>query len=177
MARKHTEPVTDETIREQEASAETTGTREVSVETRETLGTAETPETLAERVEEPAESSVMESTAVEIAAEPAEGPEGLAGAFREGAEDARAAAEGFVPAVGKLIHDGVYSTFYTLTYGVVFTSLVVGSLIPSDNAMGEGVRDGIKDARQAFEGRQQREDVREAAEAEPGLAEEGLAPA
>jgi hypothetical protein len=94
----------------------------------------------------------------------------LSEAIREGAGDAREAAADFIPAVGSLIHKGVYNGFYYLTYGVVFGSLVVGSLIPSDNAMGEGVRDGIKAARKAFDEREKAARAAEAAPMEEGLA-------
>jgi hypothetical protein len=95
----------------------------------------------------------------------------VAEAVREGASDASEAAAGFIPAIGAMVHKGVYSSFYALTYGVVFGSLVVGSLIPSNNAMGEGVRDGIEAAKRAFKAR------KEAAHAEEMPAEEGLTPA
>lgn len=116
------------------------------------IETTETSEAMAESIHER-----TETTAVEIAGEPSE--EGFGEAIREGAEDARAAAAGFLPAIGKMVHNGVYSSFYYMTYGVVFTSMVVGSLIPSNNAMGEGVRDGFTAARKAFEGRAQREEA------------------
>jgi hypothetical protein len=66
--------------------------------------------------------------------------------------EAQAAGAGVIPTVGHWIHQGVYSSFYYVTYGVVFGALLIGSWIPSNNAMGDGVRDGAKAARSAFEG-------------------------
>ncbi|MGZ8218374.1 hypothetical protein [Methylomagnum sp.] len=139
-----------------------------SVETVETLEAVSSPagETTYERTE------FTETTALERTAEPAED---FSEAIREGASDARDAAAGFIPAVGGMIHKGIYNGFYFATYGVVFGSMVVGNLIPSNNAMGEGVRDGFKAARRAFDGRE-RVAAEEAAAAETAMAmEEGLA--
>lgn len=176
MARKHhtgptesTAPTAAATESTPEASEETTVAESVAAEP---AGTAET----LEAAPSPAEETVYEcaeitETALERTAESAEG---LSEAIREGASDAREAAAGFIPAVGGMIHKGVYNGFYYATYGAVFGAMVVGSLIPTNNAMGEGVRDGFKAARRAFEGRERRaaEGV-SAAEAMP--MEEGLA--
>jgi hypothetical protein len=151
MARKHTE----HTEPTPEAASE------ASVETVETL------EASSEAVQERTE---ITETALERTAEP---EAGFAEAIREGASDAREAAAGFFPAVGDAIHKGVYNGFYYLTYGVVFGALVVGRLIPSNNAMGEGVRDGYAAAAKAFEEREKA--ARAAAEAAPP--DEGLAAA
>ena len=43
----------------------------------------------------------------------------------------------------------VYSTCYFLSYGVVFPTLWVAGLVPTDNAMGHGFRDGADAAKQA----------------------------
>jgi hypothetical protein len=138
--------------------------------TMEPLETVE-PEAIMEASGETVqESAEVHPTALERTAEPTEG---FSEAIREGTEDARAAAAGVIPEVGELIHKGVYNGFYYLTYGIVFGSLVVGSLIPSNNAMSEGVRDGIEAARKDFEGRE--EAGGHAAEATPS--EEGLSPA
>jgi hypothetical protein len=173
MARKHhTEPAEPiETITESTPESVEEPIVAESV-VAETVGTAEA----LEAAPSPAEETVYErteitETALERTAEPAED---FSEAIREGASDAREAAAGFIPAVGGMIHKGIYSGFYYATYGAVFGAMVVGSLIPTNNAMGEGVRDGFKAARRAFEGRERRaaEGV-SAAEAMP--MEEGLA--
>ena len=109
----------------------------------------------------PEAAAAITESALQRTAEP---EAGLAEAISEGASDARKAAANFLPEVGKVLHTGVYNSFYWLTYGVVFGALVVGRLIPSDNAMGEGVRDGFEAAKKAFEERE------EAAAREEGLA-------
>jgi hypothetical protein len=153
-------------------NAPSTGaTPEAATGTMEPPETVE-PESIMEASGETAPKSAKDSAAVlERTAEPAEG---FSEAIREGADDARAAAAGVIPEVGELIHKGVYNGFYYLTYGIVFGSLVVGSLIPSNNAMSDGVRDGIKAARRDFEGKEEAGGGH-AAEATPS--EEGLSPA
>lgn len=79
----------------------------------------------------------------------------LAKVISEGASDACAAATNAFPAAGKALRRTIYSGFYYVTYGVVFGSLAVASLIPTDNAMGEGIRDGASAARKDFESRKE----------------------
>lgn len=126
MARKHTESTEPNT----EAIIETPGdTKDTSPEPRDER--AETAPTVVERTAEAAES--------------------VAEAVREGVSDAREAATGFIPAVGNLLHKGIYNGFYYLTYGVVFGSLVIGSLVPSNSVVGTAVKDGAEAAKKAFE--------------------------
>ena len=47
-----------------------------------------------------------------------------------------------------LVSKTVYSVCYYVSYGVVFPSLWVASLIPTDNAMGHGLSDGATAARE-----------------------------
>lgn len=120
---------------------------------------AETEQAAPETVETAADETVVESVAAEsaeVVAESVEAPqtalectaaETIGDAIREGASDARSAVDNLRGAV----RQGVYSGFYYLTYGVVFGALVVGSLIPSNNAMGEGVKAGFKAAQDDFE--------------------------
>lgn len=149
MARKHpTEPPPETTP-------------EIPVEATEAV---ESMEAASDVVQERTE---ITETALERMAEP---ETSLAEAIREGAGDAREAAAGFFPAVGKALHKGVYNTFYYATYGVVFGTLVVGRLIPSNNAMGEGVHDGFEAARKAVEARERAAAAAEAAPLDEGLA-------
>lgn len=67
------------------------------------------PEAAAEPVES-TEATPEQSTALERTAEPAAS---FTEAVHEGIEDARSAAAGFLPAVGKFVHKGVYSGFIT----------------------------------------------------------------
>ena len=73
-------------------------------------------------------------------------------AILAGASDAKAAVEA-IPSLGNLLSKTVYGTFYYASYGVVFGALTVAHLIPTDNIMGAGLREGAKAAREAFERR------------------------
>jgi len=90
-----------------------------------------------------------------VVEEAVEAPKGLVRVITEGAADARTAASNATLAAGKAARKTVYSGFYYLTYGVVYGTLFVGSLIPSNNAMGEGVHDGAAAARKDFDARLQ----------------------
>lgn len=151
MARKHTEHT--------EPTPETTP--EIPVESTETVEAMEASSDVVQ------ERTVITETALERTAEP---EASLAEAIREGAGDAREAAAGFFPTIGKALHKGVYNTFYYATYGVVFGALVVGRLIPSNNAMGEGVHDGFEAAKKAVEEREHAAAAAEAAPLDEGLA-------
>jgi hypothetical protein len=84
-----------------------------------------------------------------------EAPKSLARVITEGAADACTAASTVTQAAGKAARKTVYSGFYYVSYGVVFSALLVGNLLPSNNAMGEGVHDGALAARKDFDARQQ----------------------
>lgn len=71
-------------------------------------------------------------------------------AIQEGVADASAAAAEVVPALGRLLSSSVYGAFYYASYGVVFSALTIAHLVPTNNIIGEGLRDGAKAARQAF---------------------------
>ncbi len=158
MARKqssYSEPAPEAAAEEaQEATVETVETTTETETVMESVAaeSAEAMESVAESVEAP-------QTALECTAQ----PETIGDAIREGACDARSAVDNLRGAV----RQGVYSGFYYLTYGVVFGALVVGSLIPSNNAMGEGVKAGFKAAQDDFE-------AQKAAAAEAAPADEGL---
>jgi len=113
----------------------------------------------ATRAVETAEELKASSTVLEEAAETvenvyeasAEAVQGVPAAIREGASDARRAVAGILPAMGTMVRKSVYSGFYYGSYGVVFGALVVSRLIPSNNAIGEGIRDGAVAALADFE--------------------------
>lgn len=91
----------------------------------------------------------------EIQVQTEESSTSVARAISEGAAEAYSAASNVIPALGKAVRKTVYSGFYYATYGVVFSSLVIASMLPSDNAMGEGIHDGTEAARRAFQERQE----------------------
>jgi hypothetical protein len=63
-------------------------------------------------------------------------------AAREGAADARAKVDEALPAVNRFMSRFVYTTCYTLSYGVVFPTVLVARSIPKDNAFVHGFVDG-----------------------------------
>jgi hypothetical protein len=67
-------------------------------------------------------------------------------AAREGASDARAAVDQAVPAVGRFMSRLVYTTCYTISYGVVFPTLLVARAVPKNNPIVHGLVDGARAA-------------------------------
>ena len=67
-------------------------------------------------------------------------------AVKEGAADAKETASKAVPAVGLYLSRFVYTTCYTLSYGVVFPTMFVAKSIPTDNAFVHGLVDGARAA-------------------------------
>jgi hypothetical protein len=67
-------------------------------------------------------------------------------AARAGAADAKAMAEKAIPGVSLFLSRFVYTTCYTVSYGVVFTSLLVARAVPKDNPAVQGLLDGAKAA-------------------------------
>jgi hypothetical protein len=67
-------------------------------------------------------------------------------AVKEGAADAKETASKAAPAVGLYLSRFVYTTCYTLSYGVVFPTMFVAKSIPTDNALVHGLVDGARAA-------------------------------
>ena len=67
-------------------------------------------------------------------------------AAKEGAHDAREAAEGMMPEAGTMSRL-VYNACYGLSYGVVFPSVLLARSIPRDNAFFHGMVDGAHAAK------------------------------
>ncbi len=63
-------------------------------------------------------------------------------AARQGAIDARAAAERAWSASGLILARALYNTTYTVSYGLVFPVAFVAQAIPRDNAAVRGFIDG-----------------------------------
>lgn len=69
---------------------------------------------------------------------------------QEGSEEAPALLEETTPKAGPLSR-AVYNTFFGISYGVVFGSLLVGKLIPKSSMIDTALHDGAVAAREAFE--------------------------
>jgi hypothetical protein len=67
-------------------------------------------------------------------------------AARDGAADAKATVEKALPAAGRFLSRFVYTTCYTLSYGVVFPTVLIAKSIPSNNVVVNGLVDGAEAA-------------------------------
>lgn len=102
---------------------------------------AETAEEIVETRQAHVEAEVCEAT---------EG-EGPGDAIRHGAASARAAVAQVFPATGRLLRKSVYRTVYGVSYVAVFAALSVARLVPTNNIVGDGLRDGAAAARRDVE--------------------------
>ena len=63
-------------------------------------------------------------------------------AAKEGAADAKQAAESFLPESGDTLAKLAYNTCYAISYGLVFPSVLLAQSIPHNNAFVHGLIDG-----------------------------------
>ncbi len=63
-------------------------------------------------------------------------------AAKEGTEEARATIAEALPTASHFLSRAVYKTCYSISYGVVFSSVFVARSIPKNNAMVHGFVDG-----------------------------------
>lgn len=59
--------------------------------------------------------------------------------------------ERFAPPAAGVVGRAVYGTVFYVSYGVVFSVLLVGKLIPGSGLIGRGLRDGAAAAQSDFE--------------------------
>ena len=67
-------------------------------------------------------------------------------AAKDGAVDAEVTAGQMLPAAGHFLSRFVYTTSYTLSYGVVFPAILIAKSMPANNAVVHGFVDGAKAA-------------------------------
>jgi hypothetical protein len=67
-------------------------------------------------------------------------------AAKDGAADARTTAGKVLPAAGQFLSRFVYTTSYTVSYGIVFPAVLLAKSIPADNALVHGFIDGAQAA-------------------------------
>jgi hypothetical protein len=91
----------------------------------------------------PSQNEVFEKVAVAMAS--------AAEAMKLGATDARTAAARAVPNAQLALSKTIYSTSYYLSYGVVFPTLLLTSMIPKNNALVHGMIDGARAAHDAVD--------------------------
>ena len=68
-------------------------------------------------------------------------------AAKDGATNAREAAEEFLPESGNVLSKIAYNTCYAISYGLVFPSVLLAQSIPHDNALVHGLIDGAHAAK------------------------------
>ena len=68
-------------------------------------------------------------------------------AAKDGAANAREAAEQFLPESGSILSKFAYNTCYAVSYGLVFPSVFLAQSIPHNNAFVHGLIDGAHAAR------------------------------
>jgi hypothetical protein len=106
-----------------------------------------------------------------------------ASAVQQGAADARDKARQIAPGIGRAVSKTIYATCYYTSYGFVFPTLLIVSLLPLENAVGYGLGDGARAAKDAVADlkaqRKARREARqrEAAAAKAQLGAASLAPA
>jgi hypothetical protein len=69
----------------------------------------------------------------------------------EGAADAKANLEKSLPGASRFMSRLVYTTCYSLSYGIVFPTVWVAKSIPPDNALVNGLTEGAKAAIEAVD--------------------------
>lgn len=74
-------------------------------------------------------------------------------AVGDGAADAKAHAADMVTTAGGFLGRLTYNAGYAVSYGVVFSALLVARAIPRENAMVHGLTDGARAARDVALGR------------------------
>ncbi len=89
-------------------------------------------------------------------------------AAREGASDARAKVDQALPAMNRFASRFVYTACYTISYGVVFPTILVARSVPKDNPIVHGLVDGAHAAVDMVEEMKKRK--LEASSAEPAPA-------
>jgi hypothetical protein len=67
-------------------------------------------------------------------------------AVKDGTADAKATAGKILPGAGRFLSRFVYTTSYTLSYGVVFPAMLLARSIPPNNAVVHGLVDGAQAA-------------------------------
>jgi hypothetical protein len=67
-------------------------------------------------------------------------------ATQDGAERAREAASGAMPAAGEFLSQAAYKACYGISFGVVFPTMLLVRAIPKDNAAVHGFIDGTQAA-------------------------------
>ena len=77
--------------------------------------------------------------------------------IKKGAIAAKQAATKIATAPSRLFDSAVYGACYGISYGAVFTSLVIVKMLPTNSLVTKGFHDGAKVARKDFKTRQEKQ--------------------
>lgn len=86
-------------------------------------------------------------------------------AARDGAGDAISQAKKAAPAARELVSKFVYSSFYYLSYGVVFPTMLVANFVPGGGPIASGLLDGATAASEVIGDIKEQSAARKAARA------------
>ncbi len=103
-------------------------------------------------------SKTAEETLVENATETSTGrkPKRAVVGIKKGAVAAKQAASKIALAPAKIFDSAVYSVCYGISYGAVFTSLVIVKMLPVNSLVTKGFHDGAEVAHKDFKTRQEK---------------------
>ena len=102
-------------------------------------------------------SKTAEEVIVENVTETVKKPKIALVGMKKGAIAAKQAATKIVSAPSRLFDSGLYGACYGLSYGAVFTSLVIVKMLPANSLVTKGFHDGAKVARKDFKARQEKQ--------------------
>jgi hypothetical protein len=68
-------------------------------------------------------------------------------AAKEGAEKARTTATDAIPAAGEFLSRAVYKSCYSVSFGIVFSAVMIARSVPKNNAAVHGFMDGAQAAK------------------------------
>jgi hypothetical protein len=94
--------------------------------------------------------------------------------MRDGASDARRAADNLGPVLEEGVNAVLYGAAFGVSFGVCFTGYVLGRLIPASSPLAAGARDGCVAARSAADGVVPRRRRTPTVEAKPAVSKDAV---
>jgi hypothetical protein len=101
-------------------------------------------------------SKTAEEAIVEDVTETVKKPKVALVGMKKGAIAAKEAASKIASAPARVFDSALYGACYGLSYGAVFTSLVIVKMLPANSLVTKGFYDGSKDAHKDFKTRQEK---------------------
>jgi hypothetical protein len=101
-------------------------------------------------------NKTAEEATVENVTETAKKPKIALIGMKKGAIAARQAVTKIASAPSRLLDSGLYGACYGISYGAVFTSLVIVKMLPANSLVTKGFHDGAEVAHKDFKTRQEK---------------------